>query len=90
MDNFGKIPEGYIVNHIDKNSLNNDISNLEIMTSSEHAKMHSLEPHRRKMSQENIKKAQEGAKAWHRSEEGRKWHRAHWKNSLGKYMNQKK
>lgn len=37
---YGKIPEGYIVHHIDGDKLNNNIQNLRIMTSSEHSKLH--------------------------------------------------
>lgn len=34
----GEIPEGYVVNHIDGDKLNNDLSNLEIITISENNK----------------------------------------------------
>jgi len=36
----GKIPEGYHIHHIDGNKLNNDISNLQLISSSEHSKLH--------------------------------------------------
>ena len=36
----GKIPKGYVVHHVDGNPSNNDISNLKIMTQSEHIKLH--------------------------------------------------
>jgi hypothetical protein len=35
-----KLQENEIVHHIDHNKLNNDISNLKIMTRSEHMKLH--------------------------------------------------
>jgi len=38
--NNGNIPEGYVVHHIDENKLNNDISNLKLMTISEHHSYH--------------------------------------------------
>ena len=38
--NFGPIPKGYVVHHKDENKKNNNIDNLEIMTRSEHTKMH--------------------------------------------------
>lgn len=36
----GEIPEGYVIHHIDGDPSNNDISNLQIMTISEHTKFH--------------------------------------------------
>ena len=36
----GKIQNGYVVHHIDGNPSNNDISNLQIMTQSEHIRLH--------------------------------------------------
>ncbi len=32
--------KGEIIHHIDKNPLNNDISNLQVMTTSAHSKLH--------------------------------------------------
>ena len=42
----GSIPKGYVTHHKDFNPSNNDIKNLEILTKSEHRKLHSdlLEP----------------------------------------------
>lgn len=34
---FGEIPKGYDIHHKDHNRTNNDISNLELLTKSEHA-----------------------------------------------------
>lgn len=36
----GEIPKGYVIHHIDGNPSNNDISNLQLMTQSEHMKLH--------------------------------------------------
>ncbi len=36
----GKIPENYVIHHIDGDKLNNNIQNLEMMTMSEHTKRH--------------------------------------------------
>ena len=38
----GEIPDGYIIHHIDGNPTNNDISNLQCLTNSEHRKIHHL------------------------------------------------
>ena len=40
-DNFGKIPKGLIVHHIDKNKINDDINNLSLMTVTAHNRLHS-------------------------------------------------
>ena len=37
---FGKIPKGYEIHHIDGNILNNDISNLQLVTLQEHYDIH--------------------------------------------------
>jgi hypothetical protein len=36
----GKIPEGYVIHHKDRNKLNNSIDNLQLMTESEHSILH--------------------------------------------------
>ena len=36
----GKIPKGYVVHHKDENKANNDISNLQLLTKTEHKKLH--------------------------------------------------
>ena len=42
---FWTIPEGYDVHHIDENTSNNDIENLQLYSKSEHAKFHALDRH---------------------------------------------
>lgn len=37
---YGEIPEGYDIHHRDLNPKNNDISNLQLLTKSEHWKLH--------------------------------------------------
>lgn len=74
----GEVPEGYQIHHIDKDKSNNDISNLEAIPFSAHAKMHNLERAERMHDEmvENLRvNALPRAAEWHRSEEGRKWHR---------------
>lgn len=70
----GKIPTGFHIHHIDKNKSNNDISNLSIISASDHSKLHMTEE-RRKWASENAKKYQHRTKIWHASDEGREWHR---------------
>jgi hypothetical protein len=38
-----ELPRGWVVHHIDKDKLNNDLVNLALMTSSAHARLHQLE-----------------------------------------------
>ena len=38
---YGSIPKGMQVHHIDHNKLNNDISNLQLVNSLEHKRLHS-------------------------------------------------
>jgi len=72
----GTIPDGYHIHHKDHDRSNNDISNLEMVEASEHAKHHA--PHNEWVGSEGNKaqlmEAQEKAKEWHRSEAGRAWH----------------
>lgn len=39
---FGSIPEGYEIHHKDGNKLNNSLSNLQLITRSEHARLHAI------------------------------------------------
>jgi transposase-like protein len=43
---------GEVVHHIDGNKLNNDLSNLAIMTPSTHARLHATEAHHRRVRDE--------------------------------------
>lgn len=40
MDANGPIPKGHIVHHRDGNRLNNDLSNLQLLTRAKHCKLH--------------------------------------------------
>lgn len=74
---FGKIPSGCHIHHRDGNVLNNAIENLECLDSTEHLQKTMRERHDQgrgsKISDETRRKAAE----WHRSEEGRLWHKRH-------------
>jgi hypothetical protein len=39
-NNLTEIPQGYVIHHIDENKLNNDISNLKLLTNAEHISIH--------------------------------------------------
>lgn len=80
----GPVPCGFEVHHKDSNSANNSISNLEILESAEHSRMHLL----KRISdgtlnnETNLLKAREAAKIWHKSIEGRAWHKGHAKKII--------
>ncbi len=40
MKYHGEIPDGFVVHHVDENKLNWDISNLELISRSDHLKRH--------------------------------------------------
>ena len=69
-DNAGPIPEGWHVHHIDENKHNNAFSNLQCLSPSEHSAMHpNLLPF--------PKECLDAAAKWHKSDEGRAWHKKH-------------
>lgn len=72
---YGKIPKGLIIDHIDRNKDNNQIENLRLVTHSENNKnISDEEKTRRKKWAEEIRVL---AREWHKSDEGREWHRQH-------------
>lgn len=80
---FGKIPKGCHIHHRDANPLNNSIENLECIEPHHHNdETHKARKARgEKYTFSNL--ARERAAAWHKSEEGREWHRQHAKKSQG-------
>lgn len=76
----GPIPRGYEIHHKDFNRENNDISNLDCISSEEHRKLHAdvLTEENKQWRKENLaKNARPKASEWHKSEEGKEWHRQH-------------
>src|SRR5882672_514540 len=84
-DTHGPIPTGGEIHHLDHDWANNDTSNLQLRFSGEHQRTHMLVRHRdpvfRARSLTALAVAITKAPAWHRSPEGRAWHRAHGKAS---------
>lgn len=79
----GPIPDGMHIHHIDGDTANNDISNLECVPESEHRGHHAAAP-RSEKQMAHLESIRDKAAEWHRSEEGRAWHREHAKKSLAK------
>lgn len=75
----GKIKEGFEIHHKDFDKSNNDISNLEMLCSLDHHKIHGDNPTQRQKEYraKNRDRFIEKAKVWHKSEAGRKWHSEH-------------
>jgi hypothetical protein len=83
---FGPIPDGFVVHHIDHDPANNTVENLELLDNREHARRHLIERIETGALdlEAALEKAREAAKVWHRSPEGREWHRQHTYRSLHK------
>ena len=76
----GEVPKGYHVHHKDENKANNDISNLELLSTEEHLSLHGLE--RAEQSRENIiKNVIPKAAEWHRSKAAKQMHKDHYSNN---------
>lgn len=79
----GEIPEGYHIHHKDHDKSNNDISNLELLPSHNHCSLHSTEKaiNNKDWVIQNLREnATPKASEWHKSEEGRKWHKKHYES----------
>lgn len=75
------VPKGHDVHHIDHDKSNNEPSNLSLMTQSQHRKMHGTEyttEEYDKVIQNLNENARPAASKWHKSEEGREWHKEHY------------
>lgn len=82
---YGEIPKGYQVHHIDENKDNNDISNLKLMTISEHMKLHMAKRDKNKLRENLNKNARPKAIEWHKSKEGREWHKEQYSKYADKF-----
>lgn len=69
----GEIPDGNHIHHIDKNPLNNDVTNLQCLTMQEHHSLHSREycnTHKEKI-RANLDRIRPMTKVWQQSEAGK-------------------
>lgn len=83
----GKVPKGYEVHHRDENKQNNALNNLMLLTRSEHQSYHmrtQSDELKQKRSKHLLETAIPAAKEWHKSKEGREWHRQHGIDSISK------
>ena len=81
---FGQIPIGCHIHHKDGNPDNNLLANLECIPASEHlSETWRSSKSRLPASQHFSETARQKSAEWHRSEEGRLWHRRHAVRSRG-------
>ncbi len=74
-NNFhGIVPKGFHIHHKDENKSNNNIENLDILSVSNHVRVHITEE-RIERSKKHMEKIRPLTKKWHGSEEGKTWHK---------------
>lgn len=79
-DHFGPIPDGCEIHHDNRDTADNDPSNLVCLTVEEHRAIHADEGRERSRRPERVahlESIRPLAAAWHRSDAGRAWHREH-------------
>ena len=73
--NMGEIPKGFHVHHrVSKK--HNQFYELELLSMSEHLSLHA-----KALKRKPTKKCREKAIEWHKSEEGKKWHKFHYEKN---------
>lgn len=74
----GPIPPGSHIHHEDHDPLNNDPGNLVCLDGDEHKRYHAaLADHATPRQLAHLERVRPLTVAWHRSDEGREWHRQH-------------
>lgn len=76
-----EVPSGYDVHHRDRDTFNNDPSNLECLSAEEHRAIPRPLKDPEKQSQ-HLAEIRPLAAEWHRSDEGRAWHSEHGKEAM--------
>lgn len=80
----GEIPKGYHVHHIDFNTDNNEIENLQLLEERGHLSLHGQVEKNKAIARKNIEEhARPKAIEYHKSERSTEFHKEHYKNTLG-------
>lgn len=85
----GSIPSGFHVHHNDRDKGNNEINNLKLLPHSKHTTIHGYEradEHYQEMCDNLSENARPKANEWHKSKEGKEWHRNHYKKIKDKLL----
>lgn len=83
----GEVKCGCEIHHKDFNKQNNELDNLQMLTSEEHHKLHgqALTDEQRAWRRKNlVENAIPRAADWHKSENGSKWHKEHYEGMKDK------
>lgn len=86
----GAIPKGFHVHHLNGDRFDNRIENLACIRAGDHMALHMTEPARKEMSRRAVRAAIAVAPAWHRSAEGRQWHRQHYAGAVAARLHERK
>ena len=82
--NYGAIPEGYHIHHIDHDKSNNNIENLKLMKADEHMSLHGQANGIANVESGLLERIRPMTKEWHASDEGHKWHKEHYEKTKDK------
>ncbi len=78
INSHGKQPKGYHVHHKNEDKSDNIIENLELLSEVQHYHLHlNKHPERRERFKALAEEIRPLTKAWHASDEGHQWHKAH-------------
>lgn len=80
----GEVPHGYHIHHKDHNTNNNNIENLALMTEEKHLSYHANLQNKEETKKLLLRYAQPKAIEWHKSKEGRQWHKEQYNNTKDK------
>ena len=83
-DQYGPIPKGYHIHHIDGDTTNNHISNLECLSRSQHRKHHMSLPGEMERLRHLAAQGRIAAREWHKTDEAHSWHVAQGKSNWDK------
>ena len=78
----GDIPHGYHVHHIDGDTSNNSIENLECLPARYHRDKHEFSEETIEKLRAHLDSVRHLSKRWHSSDEGREWHSKHAKRTI--------
>lgn len=81
----GKVPKGYHVHHVDFNTNNNELSNLQLLSQREHLSLHGKKESNRALARINVQKyAQPKSLEWRKTQACSDWAKKNYETSLKK------